>query len=272
MSPEAADTGTTKVEPQQPIGAIVTGVDLSGPVDHEALRDALADHGVLAFPDQHLDDDAFVAFLEGFGELAYTAGEDPVPGRTDLNVVTNVGRERIPVSNWHVDTAYVASPPAYTSLRAVEVPAEGGQTLFSDQYRAWATLPDDLRAMVGDRTMTHVVTGVDPGDGAETEADHPIVRSHPRTGRPALLLDAPARCAHVSGLDDDAARDLVTALLAHSTRDDNVWRHSWRPGDVVIWDNAAVLHRADHSGTVGDRTFHRGMVSAAGHGSPVRPL
>lgn len=256
------------VEPLEPIGAVVRDVDLGDPVDdvdHDRLRDALADHGVLMIPDQHLDDDGFARFLSGFGPLQFTTGETPVPGRDDLNVVTNEGRDTPPVSNWHVDTAYVASPPAYTALRAVEVPDAGGETLFTNQYRAWETLDDATRGVVEGRTLTHVVTGVDPGDGAEVAADHPLVRAHPRSGRRALLLDAPARCAHVSGLDDAGAADLVAALLAWSTRPDNVVRHRWRSGDVVIWDNAAVLHRGDHSGVVGTRTFHRGMVAAAGH-------
>ncbi|MEO1062395.1 MAG: TauD/TfdA family dioxygenase [Actinomycetota bacterium] len=256
-----------KVEPRLPVGAVVRGVSLDreGSVDHDVLREALAEHGVLVLRDQQIDDDAFVRFLAGFGELQFTAGETPVPGRADLNVVTNVGRDRAPVSNWHVDTAYVSSPPAYTALRAVQVPARGGETLFSNQYRAWDDLDPRLGELVAGRTITHGVTGVDPGAGAQTEAAHPVVRPHPRTGRPALLLDAPARCRRVSGLDDDAAGRLVAELLAWSTRPDNVWRHRWQPGDVVIWDNAVVLHRADHADVVGDRTFHRGMVSASGY-------
>ena len=251
----------------EPIGAAVSGVDLTalGPDDHELLRTALSEHGVLTFADQRLDDDAFALFLRGFGELQFTDGEEPVNGRDDLNVVTNVGRERAPVSNWHVDTAYVDFPPSYTALRAVTVPEHGGETLFANQYRAWDTLDPGLRALAADRTLTHVVTGIDPGPGAQTAATHPIVRPHPRTGRPALWLDAPARCRSVSGLDDEDAAKLVARLLEWSTRPDNVWRCRWSPGLVIIWDNAVVLHRADHSSVIGDRTFHRGMVSFSGY-------
>lgn len=279
-----------RLEALDPVGALVHDVDLAelaatatatdtatdtdtdtatGDDWCDEWRDALAEHGVLVVRDQHLDDDDFAAFLRRFGDLQFTDGEQAVDGRDDLNVVTNVGRTRTPVSNWHVDTAYVSSPPSYTSLRAVEVPDEGGETLFANQYRAWSTLPGALRDLVRDRTMRHVVTGVSPTEGSETEASHPLVKRHPRTGRPALLLDAPARCGPISGLDDEASSALAAELLAHSTQDHNVWRHRWRPGDVVIWDNAAVLHRADHTGVVGDRTFHRGMVGAAGHGTSL---
>ena len=262
-----------RVEPHEPIGATVLDVDLARLTDgdHDRLRDALADHGVLAVPDQRVDDDAFAEFLRGFGELQFTDGEQAAPGHTDLNLVTNVGRERSPVSNWHVDTAYVSSPPSYTALRAVDVPDEGGATMFTNQYRAWDTLAPSLREHIADRTMTHHVTGLEPGEGAEIAADHPLVRPHPRSGRPALLLDAPARCGSVSGLGDDESEDLVANLLRHSTCTENVWCHTWSAGDVVIWDNAVVLHRADHSGVVGDRTFHRGMVVAAGYSTADHP-
>ena len=253
------------VEPQRPIGAVVHDVSIAGPVDHESIRDLLADFGVLVLRDQAMDDDAFSSFLAGFGDLQFTSGEEAVPGRTDLNVVTNVGRDRPPVSNWHVDTAYVASPPSYTALRAVEIPDRGGATLFSNQYRAWDTLDVDTAASIAGRLLTHVVTGVEPTDGSEVAASHRLARPHPRTGRLALMLDAPARCGSVSGLDDESAAELVAHLLTWSTRPDNVWSHRWSVGEVVIWDNAVVLHRADHSDVTGERTFHRGMVSASGY-------
>lgn len=254
--------------PLDPFGVEVLDVDLTEHLTieaSEAWRDALAEHGVVVVRDQTLDDDGFAEFLRALGPLAFTAGERAVPGHPDLNVVTNAGRTDTPVSNWHVDTAYVDRPPAYTALRAVVVPAEGGETVFADQVRAADNLPLDLAGMVAGRRMTHVVTGVDPGPGEQTAAEHPLLRPHPRSGRPALYLDAPTRCAAISGLDDDTAMLLAARLLTHSTRSDNVLAHRWRPGDVVIWDNAVVLHRADHSGVRGERTFHRGMVGADGH-------
>ncbi len=247
-----------------PVGAEVTGLDV-GPLSGEdvtALRDLLAEHGVVVLRDQgHADDDTFTAFLRSIGELAFTTGETPLAGHPELNFVSNVGRDSPPRSNFHIDTGYVARPPAYTALRAVEIPTQGGRTLFSNQFRAHDTLPADLRATVEGRTLRHVVTGLELGPDDEAAADHPVLRPHPVSGRVALYLDAPKRCAAISGLDDDRSDAVITALLEHSTRDDNVYRHAWRPGDVVIWDNGAVLHKADHAGVVGDRVMHRGMVA-----------
>ncbi|MDQ6698412.1 MAG: TauD/TfdA family dioxygenase, partial [Actinomycetota bacterium] len=223
--------------------------------------------GVLVIPGQHLGDHELVALLRRFGDLAFTVGETPVPGRPELNVVTNVGRTTPPHSEFHVDTTYVRHPPAYTALSAVEVPDRGGATLFTDQRLALDTLPCDLRARIDGRSMTHVVTGLELGDDAETAAEHPLVRPHPRSRQPALYLTTPARCAAVSGLDPAEGKRLVAALLAHSTRPDRTLAHHWSTGDLVIWDNACVMHKADHSDVAGHRTMHRGMVTHAGHWS-----
>ena len=252
-----------RVEATAPLGARVSDLPLErvGAAEAEELKALLAEHGVLAFAGQGLDDAAFVAFLRAFGPLAFTKGETPVPGHPELNVVTNVGRRTPPRSSFHVDTSYVRVPPAYTALRAVEIPTAGGETLFTDQYRALDTLPDDLAVRLDGRTITHVVTGVEVEEGDETAAEHQIFRPHPLTGRPALYLTTPSRCAAISGMEAAEAEETIAFLFAHSTRDDNTHRHAWSPGDVVMWDNACVLHRADHSGVVGDRTMHRGMVA-----------
>lgn len=253
-----------KTVPLHPLGVRVEDLDLTDPPTDlvPTLGALLAEHGVVHVPDQHaLDDDGFVALLQAFGPLAFTTGEEPLASHPELNVISNVGRETPPVSNWHVDTSYVDRPPAYTALRAVQVPAEGGGTQFSDQYAAHDTLPEDLRALLAERRITHVVTGVTPGPGEQTTAEHPVFRPHPVTGRPALYLTSPARCRSISGLGADQTVEVVSRLLEHSTRPENVLVHRWRPGDVVLWDNACVLHRADHSAVVGDRVMHRGMVA-----------
>jgi taurine dioxygenase len=250
----------------EPVGAEVHGLAVRDVDDATVatLRALLADHGVLVLRGQDLDDDAFEAFLRRFGPLVFTVGETPVEGHPDLNVISNVGRTTPPRSSFHVDTSYVSRPPAYTALRAVQVPGAGGQTLFTDQYAAYETLPADVRERLAGRTVRHVVTGVDPGDAQEREAAHPVFRPHPLTGRVSLYLSTPERCVAVSGLDDAEAADTIAFLYAHSTAAANTLRHAWRPGDLVMWDNACVLHKADHTGVVGDRVMHRGMV--ADHG------
>lgn len=255
----------------EPIGAEIDDLDPArmDAATVERLRDLLAEHGVLVFRDRPLDDSAFLAFLREFGDPVFTVGETPVDGFPDLNVISNVGRSTPPRSVFHVDTSYVRRPPAYTALRTVHVPAEGGQTLFTNQYRAYDTLPAAEKERLQGRSVRHVATGVDPGDQQETQADHPLFRTHPISGRTALFITTPARCASISGLDDDESRRTIESLYEHSTNPDNVLRHQWRPGDVVMWDNGVVLHKADHSGVVGDRVMHRGMVDGYAAAAPA---
>ena len=245
-----------------PLGAEVHGVQADDLDDGAVadLRMLLARHGVVVLRAQNLDDGGLVAFLRRFGTLTFTDGETPVPGFPDLNVISNAGVRTPPRSTFHVDTSYVDDPPAYTALRAVTVPARGGQTLFTDQYAAYDTLPADLHRLLAGRTVRHVVTGVEPGPGTQTSADHPVFAPHPRSGRIALYLTTPARCAGVSGLSHAESVDVIGRLYEHSTRPERTLRHSWAPGDLVVWDNRCVLHRADHDGVVGDRVMHRGMV------------
>ncbi|MFB1297727.1 TauD/TfdA dioxygenase family protein [Mycobacterium sp. pW049] len=248
-----------------PLGAEVTGirVDTLDAPAVQWMRTVLAEHGVVILRDQQVDDDALLRFLKSFGDIQFTVGETPVSTHPDLNVVTNVGRSRPPRSTFHVDTSYVRTPPAYTALRAVTVPEEGGQTLFSNQYRAHDTLPDNIRDGLVGRVVTHVATGVTLTDGQESAAEHPVLHRHPVSGRTSLYLSALQRCASLSGMSADQSAETLSYLLAFSTRVDNVLRHHWAPGDVVMWDNRCVMHCADHSGVVGDRVLHRGMVSDA---------
>ncbi|MEP6563410.1 MAG: TauD/TfdA family dioxygenase [Nakamurella sp.] len=228
-----------------PIGVEVTDLNLTD-VSVSALRELrhlLAEHGVVVLPNQRIDDPAFIAFLRLFGHLTFSEGETPVAGFPDLNVISNVGRSTPPRSVFHVDTSYVRQPPAYTALRAVDIPVEGGETLFTNQYQAYQTLPREIREELAGRTIRHVMTG-----------------------RTALYLSTPDRCVAISGMDDEQGREMIDFLYRHSTAEDNTYRHSWSANDVVMWDNGCVMHRADHAGVVGDRVMHRGMVSDYAYG------
>ncbi|KIQ19902.1 TauD/TfdA dioxygenase family protein [Rhodococcus sp. MEB064] len=245
-----------------PVGVLVEDADVESlePSQVEEIRTLAAEHGVVVFRAQTLDDVRFADFLRSLGEIVFTEGETPVDGHPDLNVISNVGRTTTPRSTFHVDTSYVAKPPSYTALRAVTVPREGGQTVFSNQYRAWETLPVDMRSDLADRTLTHVVTGLDLPDDAESSAEHPLAALHPLSGRRSLYMSTPKRCASISGMTAEQTARTVQFLYDHSTAERNVYRHTWQPGDVVLWDNRCVMHRADHSGVVGDRVMHRGMA------------
>jgi len=247
-----------------PVGARVSDISLGtlSTEDIQNIKRLLAEHGVVFFANQTLDDRAFVSFLQGFGDIAFTEGETSVSGFDNLlNVVSNVGRDRPPRSVFHVDTSYVRCPPAYTALKAVTIPTRGGETLFTNQYRAYETLPETLRTRLAGRRIKHVVSGLNLDADAETEAHHPVFRKHPISGKTALFLSTPERCVGISDMPDDEAHDVIAQLFAHSIQEDNITRHAWAAGDVVMWDNACVLHRGDHSRVVGDRVMHRGMVA-----------
>ena len=260
-----------KLSTRHPVGAAVTDLQIEAcsPDQIPALRTLLAEHGVMVIPGQAVDDSAFLAFLQLFGELAFATGEIPVDGFPDLNIVSNVGRAEPPRSTFHVDTSYLKRPPAYTALRAVTIPEQGGETLFTNQYRAFDTLPADVVDALRGKSITHVVTGLELGDEDETAADHPVLRRHPLSGRTALYMSTPARCSAITGMGAAEASEMIAYLFEHSTAADNTYRHAWSPGDVVMWDNGCVLHRGDHSGVVGDRVMHRGMV--AGYGAAASP-
>ena len=248
-----------RITPLEPFGASVSDVALDALSDSAAedVRAVVCRARVAVFRDQTLGDAAFASFLARLGETMFTDGETPVAHEPRLNVVTNVGRTRTPRSVFHTDTSYVGRPPAFTALRAVQVPDGGGETLFSDQVRAAADLPGWAWDRLDGRTVRHAY-GTDTL--AEASAWHPLLRRHPVTGETALYLSTPERCAQVSGFDDGLSARVITLLYRHSTRPARLYRHRWRAGDVVIWDDRLTLHKADHSAVVGARTFHRGMV------------
>ena len=228
------------VEELRPLGVRVTDLPLQavGAPEVDRLRRLLADHGVVVLPGQQLGDEEFVRFLGGFGALMFSTGETPVDGFPDLNVISNVGRATPPRSTFHVDTTYVSRPPAYTALRAVAIPDAGGETLFSDQYRAYDRLPADLHDRMQGRTITHVVTGLELGEDDETAAEHPVFRVHPVSGRTSLYLTTPARCAAVSGpgAGRGGAGDHLPVRPLHDART-TCCGTAWSSGDVVMWDN-----------------------------------
>jgi taurine dioxygenase len=228
-----------------------------------AVKAAVANHGVVVFRQQWIDDHQFVAFLRRLGPLTFTVGETPVLQHPDLNVVSNLGRTTPPKSVFHTDTSYVTHPPAYTALRAVTIPASGGETLFSNQYTAYDTLPAQVKHTLADAKVLHAVTGVVLDPTEERESWHPLFQRHPISERLALFLSTPARCQAITGLPDDTAKRVIKALYRHSIRPSRLYRHAWQPGDVLVWDNRCTMHRADHSQVSSDRVLHRGLVLPA---------
>jgi alpha-ketoglutarate-dependent taurine dioxygenase len=277
------------------LGADIEGVDLSNQLSPEtldAIKQAWADHLVLRFRGQRLDDDQLMRFSAHFGELDWApviaASRVKVPGENRYVEAAEEGRRYISIisnivengkaigalgayeSIWHTDMSYNPEPPCASALYALEVPLSGGDTGFANMYLAFETLPGDLRRQVEGRLCRHDSTYNSAGElrrgfSEVTDprqapgADHPIIRTHPITGRKALFLGR-RRNAYIQGLELDDSERLLGALWAHATRPELTWYQQWRVGDLVLWDNRCVLHRRDEFDPNSRRLMHRSQI------------
>lgn len=246
-----------------PFGVEMTGVNIAtaGDAYIDQLKHLLAHNGVGVVRKQSISDAEFVTFLKRLGSLTFTVGETPVPHQPWLNLVSNVGRKSPPKSVFHTDTSYIAQPPAYTVLKAVSLPELGGETLFSNQYRAFNALPLSIKKTLSNAAVLHVASGVTLNDDEESQSWHPLFRRHPLSGEIALFLSTPERCQMLKGLNLEESQRSIRLLYKHSIRFHRLYRHRWQPGDIVLWDNRCTMHRADHSKVVGDRILYRGLIS-----------
>ena len=246
--------------PLSPFGMSVSGLDIKN-ISASTLQELavlIARSRVVVFKNQVLDDTAFVQFLKRFGEMTFTAGETPVDGAPDLNVVSNVGRLTPARSVFHTDTSYVSCPPSFTALRPVVLPTAGGDTLFTDQVNAVTRLSKRVRLFLEGRTVLHQATGL---EGQSQQTRQPLFRRHPVTGEASLYLSTPKRCSELSDVDATTSQRIIDALYRHSTRSSAQYRHVWQAGDVLIWDNRVTMHKADHDNLSQHRILHRGMVT-----------
>lgn len=265
------------------LGADIEGVDLAGPLSPEtmeAIKQAWGDQLVLRFRDQSLSDDDLMRFSRQFGELDWApvaATNDAPEGREYIMVVSNVVENGQAIGQlgayealWHTDMSYVAAPPMASALYSLEAPASGGDTGFCNMYLALETLPGDLRRQVEGRVCRHdasrnsagelrrgYVDAPDPSHAVG--ADHPIVRTHPATGRKALFLGR-RRNAYIPGLPLAESEALLDALWAHATQDQFTWYQQWRVGDLILWDNRSVMHRRDAFDPAARRVMHRTQI------------
>ena len=252
--------------PAHPVlGAEIRGVDLADPLDDAtfaAIEAAYDQHGVIFFRGQHITPPQQVAFTRRFGAMEFNIfGERwSVPGSPEIVVVSNITEDGRPIGirrageNWHSDMCYTARPPRGTMLHALEVPALSGlplgDTEFASAAAAWDALPDALRHRIESRSAVFDFTGrkrAFPLSQAEIERNppvrHPIARTHPRTGRKCLYVMRDD-CTGIEGLETEEAEALIAALADHIVKPAFVYRHQWRAGDVLLWDNCTVQHRA----------------------------
>jgi taurine dioxygenase len=276
------------------LGADIEGVDLAGALRPEtvaAIKDAWGEHLVLRFRDQRLSDDDLMRFSRLFGELDWApvaAAKVKVPGedryveatpegRQYVMVISNVIENGIAIGQlgayeaiWHTDMSYVPAPPSASALYSLEVPPAGGNTGFCNMYLAYATLMPELRRQIDGRLCRHDASRnsagelrrgfVDAPDASQTVgAEHPIVRTHPVTGRKALFLGR-RRSAYIPGLSLADSEALLDALWAHATKDEFTWYQRWRAGDLILWDNRCVMHRRDAFDPATRRVMHRTQI------------
>jgi taurine dioxygenase len=181
------------------------------------------------------------------------------------------GRKIVNGANWHTDDSFMREPCSLTMLYGVVVPSRGGDTQFTNMYEAYADLPDDTRSRIdplkvihkysSSRKLTHVSTRPAEEMAAMPEATHPLVRTHRETGRKALYLN-PNRMERIDGLERSESDRLLDQLIAHSTQARYQYRHVWRQGDIVIWDNRCTMHKANADYPEGERRLmHRVIVA-----------
>ena len=264
----------------QVFAARVEGVDITRPVDDAAwtvIRAAFEEHSVLVFHDAPLDDAAQIAFSQRFGALEITKSINPAAGtpfarQSNLDIKTG---EVIPSDDrrmvyqlanmlWHSDSSFKRVPSLCSLLSGRIVPPEGGATEFASARAAYTSLPEDLKRRAESTVVVHDFAWsrdqVRPGFFTAEEravyppVRHPLVRTNPVNGRKSLFLGAHA--SHVEGLPIEEGRAFLKTLLDHVTQPRFRYRHEWTLGDLVIWDNRCVLHRA----TPYDATTHKRLM------------
>jgi taurine dioxygenase len=275
------------------LGAEVVGFDMRAPLgeaDFNTIARAFDRHSVLIFRDQQrLDPAAHIAFSRRFGPLEiHVQKKFLLEGHPEILIVSNEFRNGEPIGlvdagkYWHSDLSYKPEPSMGSLLHSRILPAEGGDTLFATQHAAYDALPAALQAKLDRLTAEHSYLARNAAQRAQstlrpdlTEAQkqtvlptvHPVVRVHPGTGRKALFVSE-GFTTHIVELPEDESRDLLAEIYAHQTQDAFIYRHHWIDGDLVMWDNRAVMHLATGCPPELARTLYRTTIRGS---VPVGP-
>jgi taurine dioxygenase len=279
QQPESNEITAIPMTPH--LGAEVRGANLADALDEAAFSRILGflhQHCVIFFRGQNLTPEQLAAFSARFGELdVHHMTEHVFPHLPQVRVLSNVKKDGKVMGitkggmHWHSDLSYKPRPALVTLLYALECPPRGADTQFVNMYEAYAALPettrDRLRGLraVHDRNYRYSALypsrpPLSPEQVAKVPpVEHPLVRIHPATGRPALFL-AKDVVSHVIGMDEDEARAWIEELEAFATQARFMYSHKWRAGDVLVWDNRCTLHRATPYDPVYRRTLYRTQV------------
>jgi alpha-ketoglutarate-dependent taurine dioxygenase len=261
------------------LGAEILGVDLAAATGHNliaAIRRVWLDHGVIFFRDQELPPAKFLAFARQFGEAVEYPFIKGIEGFPEIIPVVKLEHETKNFGGiWHSDTAYLDTPPMGTMLVAREVPPYGGDTLFADMRLAYEALSDGMKCMLDGLIAVNSSAKADVSrtredrlrDNAKAEAkqefvsEHPVVRTHPETGRKSLYVNA-GHTLRFKDLTVAESTPLLEYLFQHQTRPEFTCRFSWRVGSLAFWDNRCVLHNPINDYHGFKRVMHR--VTLAG--------
>jgi alpha-ketoglutarate-dependent sulfate ester dioxygenase len=244
------------------IGAEIRGLDLSGDLPAETvaeIRAALNEHKALVFREANiLSDEAQVKFASHFGPL--TKAHPTVASVEGEENVLPVDSENGSANNWHTDVTFVVNPPQASTLRSIDLPAYGGETLIASSAGAYSDLPDELRNFADTLWAIHtndydysVPKNLEHANAEERrkeftrlrfETAHPVVRVHPLTGERGLFIGGFAQRLRIVGLSNTESRDIIRLLQAYVTRPENVVRVNWEPNQLVLFDNRITQHYA----------------------------
>ena len=275
-------------------GVEVAGLDLSAPLsddDFETVRRAWFESGVMVIRDQHLTPDQQIAFSRRFGTLIiHVRDQFLLPGHPEVLLITNKKRDDGSAMGfedagryWHSDISYAEAPSLGSMLYAIEIPPEGGDTLFADMRGALATLPAATRRRISERRAFHSYTrnleGEDGigGDRPALRGDqrskisdvvHPMVRTVEDTGDEALFVN-PGFTFAIEDMETGESDALLAELFDHATRPERIYTHRWQPNDLLCWDNRSVMHQATPFDPVHTRHMHRTTIQGP---RPVRFL
>jgi taurine dioxygenase len=254
-------------------GGEVIGLDFTQPIDIEtraALNHAFAERHVLVMRDQHFTPEQFKAAAQLFGELqAHDKKERHVAGHPDVEYISNDemvdGKRIIPGETFHTDHSNHPRPPKATTLFAVELPTSGGDTQYVNMHDAYDDLPEATKREIDGLKAVHVYQSKYSPRSLGTISEesrrnlpppgiHPLVRTHPENGRKALFLN-PVRMESIVGIEDNEALALIDELMRHATQKKYEYRHKWRHGDWVMWDNRSVMHQANPDYDMRERRY-----------------
>jgi taurine dioxygenase len=246
------------------LGAELIGVDLSAPMSDalfESVRDAWHQHLVILLRDQHMSEDDQVRFAARFGPISMSTRGHYQSKNPAIMLISNIREDGKQIGalpdgemHFHTDQCHQERPAMATMLYSVEVPSVGGNTLFANAYAAYETLPNAIKQRIDGRKALNAydydaaatIRGTKLRDGIPSYW-HPIVRTHPATGRKALFINRLMTVA-IEGLSDDEGEKLLNTLFDHQEQQKFVYEHIWRPNDVLLWDNRCTLHaRTDFS-------------------------